>query len=91
MSNTCTYKTDGGDLVIEFDYEPAEPQTWDDPGCPESVDIVSVMAGQIDIAEWCSEESMEFFAEKALESVAQGRADDEYDRGCLRAEAMEEV
>ena len=89
MSLTCTYKTDGGDLVIEFDYEPAEPKTWDDPGCPESVCIVSVTAGQIDILEWCSEDSMEFFETKALESIAAGIADDEYDRGCLRAEALE--
>lgn len=89
MSNTCTYTTDGGDLVIEFDYEPAEPSTRDDPGCPESVDVVSVMAGQIDITDWCSEESIEFFAQKALEAIAEGFADDEYDRGCLRAEALE--
>ena len=89
MSLTTTYKTDSGDLVIEFDYEPAEPSTRDDPGCPESVDIVSVMAGQIDIAYWCSEDSIEFFKTKALDAIAEGFADDAYDRGCLRAEALE--
>lgn len=41
----CTYATDSGDLVIEFDYQPEERQTRDEPGCPESVEIYSVMAG----------------------------------------------
>ena len=89
MSLTTTYATDGGDLVIEFDYQPAEAATDVSPGCPESADVLSVMAGQFDMLEWCSETSIAFFEEKALESVAQGFADDEYDRGCLRAEALE--
>jgi len=29
---------------VEFDYQPAEPQTWNEPGIEESVQIVSCIA-----------------------------------------------
>ena len=89
MTHTCTYKyqpSGKDELVIEFDYQPAEPQTWDDPGCDAEVDVAAVYAGGIDILEWCSDVSIEFFAEKALESVASIKEAAEYDRGQDRYE-----
>jgi len=29
--------------VIDYDYEPAEPMSWDNPGCPEGVIINKVV------------------------------------------------
>ena len=86
MSHTATYTTDAGDYVVEFDYEPAEPRTFNDPGCPESVDVLSVWAGPFDILEWISDESLEFFKEKCLESVADARFNADLDRGQDRYE-----
>ncbi len=81
MSHTTTYSTYTGDLVIEFDYQPAERMTRDYPGCDAEVDVVSVMANGIDILEWISDVSLEFFVEKCFESVAEAKENDEYDRG----------
>ena len=89
MTHTCTYKyTSPGkdELLIEFDYQPAEPTTWDDPGCAAEVDVVAVYANGMDILEWCSDVSIEFFAEKAAESVAAIKDADDYDRGQDRYE-----
>ena len=69
MTRTTTYATDGGDLVIEFDYQPYEAATDVAPETPESADVCSVMAGDFEILDWCSEPSIAFFEEKCLESV----------------------
>jgi hypothetical protein len=68
-----TYTTDSGDLVIEFDYQPAEKKTATYPGCRETAHVYSVMAGNIDILEWCSGPAILFFEEKCLEQVALDR------------------
>ena len=77
------YTTETGDLVIEFDYSPAEPQTSNEPGCDESVDVVSVWAGPFDILEWISDAALEAFEERALVWMKEQR--DGYDED--RAEA----
>jgi len=87
MSRTTPYTTDAGDLVIEFDYQPEESATDVSPGCPESADVLSVMAGSFDILEWCSDASIAFFEEKCLESVAFERECAECDRADARCEA----
>ncbi len=74
MTRTTTYATDSGDLVIEFDYQPYEAATDVAPATPESADVCSVMAGQFEILDWCSEPSIAFFEEKCLESVQFERA-----------------
>lgn len=84
MTHTCIYKyqpSGKDELLIEFDYQPSEPMTRDDPGCDAEVDVVAVYANGMDILEWCSDVSIEFFAEKAAESVASIKEADEYDRG----------
>ena len=84
-----TYATDGGDLVIEFDYDPAERATDVSPGCSESADVLSVMAGQIDILEFCDEASIAFFEEKCIEEMAWNRKQAEYDRAERECEERE--
>ena len=69
MKRTTTYTTEGGDLVIEFDYQPFEAGSDVEPPTPESADICSVMAGKFEILDWCSRESILFFEEKCLESI----------------------
>jgi hypothetical protein len=86
MTNTCTYEADGGTLFIEFDYSPAERQTWDEPGCAESADIVSVTTGGVELLDLLSDATIALFEEKALEAMRQGREDAAYDRACERAE-----
>ena len=86
MSHTATYTTETGDLVIEFDYEPAELKTFNDPGCPENVDAISVLAGPIGMIDWISEEALDIFKEKCLESVADTRFSNDLDRGQDRYE-----
>lgn len=39
------------DMVVEFDYQPSERQTWDHPGCDESIDITSVTINGVDVCE----------------------------------------
>jgi hypothetical protein len=82
-----TYTTDDGDLVIEFDYQPYEPATHHDPHTPESADVYSVMAGNFEILDWCSDASITFFEEKCLEAVAFARECSEIDRADARSEA----
>jgi hypothetical protein len=86
MTHTTTYETDGGTLFIEFDYSPAEDQTWLEPGCRESADIVSVLAGQIELLDLLSDATIALFEEVACEAMRQGREDAAYDRACDRAE-----
>ena len=84
MTHTCTYRYEAGskdELVIEFDYQPAEPMTRDYPGCDAEVDVVAVYANDIDILERISDTSLEFFKEKCFESVRKIKEDAEYDRG----------
>lgn len=64
-----TYATDVGDLVIEFDYQPAESATLTYPGCPASVTVGSVMAGPFDILEWCSKPAIALFEENCWEQL----------------------
>ena len=85
-THTAHYETDGGTLFIEFDYTAGEPQTWDEPGCPEQIDILAVMAGTIDIYEFCTPEALALFEEKCSEQMVRDRYDAAYDRACDRAE-----
>lgn len=87
MSHTTTYATDTGELVIEFDYQPEEGATDVYPGTPESVDVVSVMAGDFDILEFCSEVSIAAFEEKCLEAVKFEHECAQCDRADARSEA----
>lgn len=52
-----TYK--GIDLTVSYDYEPAEKQTWEEPGCDESYDIYEVFHNGKDISDIISEDIRE--------------------------------
>ena len=40
---------DDVEATLEFDHQPAEPQTLEEPGCDESSELTSVIVGGIDI------------------------------------------
>lgn len=40
MRETISYR--GVELDIEFDYTPAEPSSWEEPGSDEAADIIDV-------------------------------------------------
>lgn len=84
-SEECTYETDGGTLVIQFDYHPAERMTRDDPGCDADVEITGVYANGMEIGYWC-EEHMDFFRDKCFEHMADKKNNDDYDHGQARYE-----
>lgn len=47
------------DLECEFDYQPGEPQTWDDPGCPPEIDLLSVTLDGHEVMEMLNDWSLE--------------------------------
>ena len=72
----CNY----GDLVIHFDYQPEEKQTWDEPGCCAAADVCAVYANGMDILEYIGDDSLNDIEEACLESVKQARQDEMYER-----------
>jgi hypothetical protein len=90
-SHTCTYSTDTGDIVIEFDHQPGERMTRTDPGCPESVEITEVIAGGIFIYEFITPEALETFETRCWASLEVAFAEAECDRGEELFHAREEV
>lgn len=40
-----------GEVEVEvgYDYQPEEKQTWDEPGCPESIDLHTVTLWHTDV------------------------------------------
>lgn len=61
MSETTKITIPGTSIEaeVDFDYQPAERQTWDDPGCSASAEINTVMVGGVDITELISDELIE--------------------------------
>lgn len=43
-------------LLIEYEYQPAEPQEIDYPGCPEEIEITRAMANGVDFELTTSEQ-----------------------------------
>ena len=60
-------------LTIEYDYEPEDPMVWSYsdgsgyPGSPSNVDILCVLANEIDIMDIVSEEVIESLKTEILE------------------------
>lgn len=79
---TTTIYLDGGDLgeieaEVEFDYEPYEPRTWEEPGCPERVDICNIKAfGGVDITHLFSPRDLREFETRILDGIAEARMED---------------
>jgi len=74
------YAHDGGNLVVHFDFEPGERQTWDDPGYPESVTVNSVFANGMDITALIDFSTMEGIEAHCLKEVENAAEQAKYDR-----------
>jgi hypothetical protein len=74
----------GVDLVVTYDYEPAERQTLEYPGCPEQLDVVQVNHKGEDITELLDWEMVESIAQKLLEDRSDSIRQAEEDRAEAR-------
>ena len=72
----CEY----GDLVIHFDYQPEEKQTYDEPGCHAAADVCAVYCNGMDILEFIGDDALNDIEEACLESVNQARQEEMYER-----------
>lgn len=45
---TKTIKIEETELTVNYEIKPGEPMTFDDPGCPQEIEINRVMIGEID-------------------------------------------
>lgn len=63
------------EVWVDYDYQPAESQTWDYPGCSAECYPTSVKHGHIEIIDYLSEEMIIEIGEKILEAHEDARAD----------------
>lgn len=65
----ATFEVEGIELLVSYDYAPAEPRTYNDPGCGAGVDIYEVWlpGTDIDISALLSEDVMSILASNAIE------------------------
>ena len=76
-----TYSHGGGELLVYFDFEDGERQTWDDPGYPESVLVNSVFANGMDVTSLLEGTSnMESIEAHCLQEVQTAAEQADYDR-----------
>lgn len=47
QDNTATVTIYGIDFEVKFDYSPAEPTTWEEPGCDEQYDVWEIKPATI--------------------------------------------
>lgn len=52
------------DLTIMYDFEPGEPQTYDDPGCADEAIINQVLLDDVDITAIIGSDHLERIAER---------------------------
>ena len=60
------------ELVVEYDYEEAEPQTYDYPGSPDSVVLESVEVNDVDIYDMLTIEQLYDIESIILEKIRDG-------------------
>jgi hypothetical protein len=87
MKRAYTDRFSWGSLDLSYDYQPAEPQTRDHPGCPESIEIAAISfiprnGPAVDLTpllweELFSVEALAAFEERILESMEQASPDEE--------------
>lgn len=72
-------------VTVEFDYQPAERQTRDDPGCSAEVTITAVIWIRIDITAYLSKETISQLEQEAFEWMDGERDSAMADRAeCMR-------
>ena len=52
------------DLTIDYDFEPGEPATYDEPGCADEAIINSICVGDVDITHLIEAGHMECIAQR---------------------------
>ena len=57
----------GNTLEVEFDYTPAEPMTWDYPGCKELVDVYEDVKCEVCDTEYSCRELEDMVKQKRKE------------------------
>jgi len=78
MSNEFTTTIDLGEIgeqecAVEFDYQPAERTTRDDPGCPASVEITAVTWRGIDLKGDCCQDLIDLLEQEAFDAIEDQR------------------
>lgn len=56
------------EVTVDGDYQPAEKQTWDYPGCPASFTNISVFLGDLDITDELTSDQIESIERRMLEA-----------------------
>ena len=69
MSYTTSCATDGGDFLVEFDYQREELPTDVSPGMPEDVTLLSVKAGKCEVLDRLTPHTLAFLRERCLEHI----------------------
>ena len=78
--SATTYVYEGGELVVHYDYEPSEPQTWDEPGCDACVTVTGVYANGMDVFHLLDgTATMESIEATCFTAVTEAVAADKYD------------
>jgi hypothetical protein len=55
------------DVTVEFDYQPAERQTRDDPGCSAEVEITSIIWSGIELKPFVCKDLIDQLEQEAFE------------------------
>ena len=63
------------EVSVLFDYQPEEPQTWDDPGCPEDVSITDIHIHGEPISDELAEHLVEKFGDDWQAEIIQRAAE----------------
>jgi hypothetical protein len=71
-----TIKLDGLTMDVEFDYQPAERQTLEHPGCAEEYDLCTVVVAGVDIVSLISDETEERIIKELIKKAE--KANDDY-------------
>ena len=56
-------------ICVEFDYQPKENRTLTYPGCEASLEITSVMLGDIELVNQLTEEQLDYIEESCWDEV----------------------
>ena len=70
-------------LVVNFEYDPGEEKTWDDPGSPACVYLSAVYANGMDILDFIHESVIEDIEGVCLAVVEKEAYNSEYDSADL--------
>jgi len=64
----ATFEVEGIELLVSYDYFPAEPKTYDEPGCDASVDIIDacLLGTEIDISPLLSEDTINILVDNVI-------------------------